>query len=121
MNVSKEVKKVLYDLDTIAKDIIRLESKRGINSRESYWTLTTTWIEPISRWLSGDNASQICADYGLFEGNFVRAVLRIANIADEWMAMASLSDDVDLMDILRNVHTALIRDIIIPDSLYLYL
>jgi len=121
MSVSKEVKTVLYDLDKITKDILCLESKKGVCSRESYWKLTTTWIEPIMRWLSGENASQICADYGLFEGNFVRAVLRVANMTDEWMAMASFCEDLELLEKLRNVHGKLIRDIIIPDSLYLYL
>jgi len=121
MSVSKEVKNVLYDLDKITKEILKLESKKGICSRESYWNLTTTWIEPITRWLDGDNASQICADYGLFEGNFVRAVLRVTNMADEWMAMASYNQDLELMEKLRNINEKLVRDIIITDSLYLHL
>ena len=121
MSVSKEVKEVLYDLDKITKDILSLESRKGVCSRESYWTLTTTWIEPIWRWLNGENASQICADYGLFEGNFVRAVLRVANMADEWTAMATFCEDVELLEKLKDVRTNLVRDIIIPDSLYLHL
>jgi len=121
MNVSAEMKAVLYDLDSITKDILRLESKKGVCSRESYWALTTTWIEPIWRWLNGENASQICSDYGLFEGNFVRAVLRVANMADEWTAMATFCEDIELLEKLKNVRGNLIRDIIIPDSLYLHL
>ena len=121
MSVSKEVKEVLYDLDKITKDILSLESRKGVCSRESYWTFTTTWIEPIWRWLNGENASQICADYGLFEGNFVRAVLRVANMADEWTAMATFCEDVELLEKLKDVRTNLVRDIIIPDSLYLHL
>jgi superfamily II RNA helicase len=121
MAVSKEVKNVLYNLDKITKEILQLESKKGICSRESYWNLTTTWIEPISRWLDGANASQICADYGLFEGNFVRAVLRVANMADEWIAMASYNQDLELLEKLRNIHEKLVRDIIITDSLYLHM
>jgi len=121
MAVSKEVKNVLYDLDKITKDILELESKKGVCSRESYWKLSTTWIEPIKRWLDGEHASQICADYGLFEGNFVRAVLRVANMADEWTAMATFTEDVELLEKLRDVRANLIREIIVPDSLYLHL
>jgi len=121
MNVSAEVKDVLYNLDKITKDIQELESAKGIYSRESYWILTTTWIEPIARWLNGENASQICSDYGLFEGNFVRAVLRVANMADEWIAMATFCEDIELLEKLKDVRANLIRDIIIPDSLYLHI
>jgi len=121
MNVSDEMKNVLHNLDNLTKDILRLESAKNIYSRESYWSLSTTWIEPIWRWLNGDNASQICSDYGLFEGNFVRAVLRIANMADEWTAMATFSEDIELLEKLKGIRANLVRDIIIPDSLYLHI
>jgi superfamily II RNA helicase len=121
MNVPKQVKDVLYDLDKITNDILKLESANGVCSRESYWVLTTTWIEPVSRWLAGENASQICSDYGLFEGNFVRAILRIANMADEWTAMATYCEDTELLEKLKDVRSNLIREIIVPDSLYLHL
>ena len=121
LNVSAAMKNVLYNLDKITKDILRLESAKGMYSRESYWTLTTTWIEPIWRWLNGDHASVICSDYGLFEGNFVRAVLRVANMADEWTAMATFSEDIELLEKLKDVRGSLVRDIIIPDSLYLHI
>lgn len=121
MNVSRQVKDVLYDLDGIAKEIRKLESQNGVCSRESYWNLTTTWIEPIYRWLNGENASVICAEYGLFDGNFVRAVLRIANMADEWTAMATYCEDIELLEKLKDIRSSLIREIIIPDSLYLHL
>jgi superfamily II RNA helicase len=84
--------------------------------------LSTTWIEPVSRWLEGeDSPAQICADYGLFEGNFVRTILRIANMTDEWNAMATYLEDVQLLDSLRDVYGKLIRDMLVPDSLYLHL
>ena len=121
MNVTKEIKEALYSLDDIAKDILQLEAENGICSRESFWKLSTTWIEPIWRWLDGENIAQICSDYGLFEGNFVRAVLRIANMADEWTAMATLYEDIELLEKLKNIRGQLLRDSIVPDSLYLHL
>lgn len=121
LNVTKEIKDALYSLDDIAKDIIQLEAENRICSRESFWKLSTTWIEPIWRWLDGENIAQICSDYGLFEGNFVRAVLRIANMADEWTAMATLYEDIELLEKLKNVRGQLLRDSIVPDSLYLHL
>ena len=122
MNVSKNVKNALYSIDDIVGEYNNLESENGVYSRESFWKLSTTWIEPVSRWLDGeDSAAQICADYGLFEGNFVRAILRIANMADEWTAMATYCEDLELLEKLRDIRGKLVRDILIPDSLYLHL
>jgi len=122
MNVSKSVKDALYAIDKISREYMKLESDNGVYSRESFWKLSTTWIEPVSRWLDGeDSPAQICADYCLFEGNFVRSILRIANITDEWNAMATYLEDVELLDSLRHVYGKLIRDMLVPDSLYLHL
>jgi superfamily II RNA helicase len=90
-------------------------------SRESYWTLCTTWIEPVQRWVDGDSASAICTDYGLFEGNFVRAVLRISNMVEEWVAVGSYTGDIELLDKLQSIRTKLVKDFLVPDSLYLHL
>jgi superfamily II RNA helicase len=121
MNISRAVKDALYELDGIANKTTKIEGQEGIHSRESFWKLSTTWIEPIWRWLEGERATTICSDYGLFEGNLVRAVLRIANIADELTSIATYCEDIELLEKMKIVKTDLVRDIIVPDSLYLHL
>jgi len=121
LNVPVVVKDALYDFDSIASDCKNVEGKHGVHSRESFWALSLTWVEPIWRWLGGEDAAQICNSCGVFEGNFVRAVLRIANIADEWVSMATYSEDLELLEKLRDIRELLVRDILVPDSLYLHL
>lgn len=121
LKTSPAVRDTLLKIDTIVCEIRSYEDKERCYSPESYWALTTTWIEPIWRWLEGESASQICTDYGLFEGNFVRAVLRMANVVDEWTAVATFLEDVELLEKLQGVRQILVRDFLIPDSLYLHL
>ena len=109
------------DLDTITRDFCKVESKYGVYSREDFWTLSTTWVEPVWRWLQGEDAAQICSDYGLFEGNFVRAILRVSNMVEEWNAMATYMGDVELLDKFRDLQDSLIRGVLQQDSLYLHL
>jgi superfamily II RNA helicase len=71
--------------------------------------------------LDGESLTSICQYYELFEGNFVRAVLRIANMVDEVIAVATLSEDLQTLEKLNCIKPKLIRDILIPDSLYLHL
>lgn len=121
LNVPKPVKTAMCDLEFIASNFCKQESKERSYSPESFWSLSTTWVEPIWRWFQGDSIAQICQDGGLFEGNFVRIVLRIANMVDEWTAMATYCEDVEFLDSIRDVKTQLVRDAIVPDSLYLHL
>jgi len=121
LRISDEARTALQQLDTIVQTFQTCEDVYKQYSRESYWTLCTTWIEPVQRWVDGDSASTICTDYGLFEGNFVRAVLRISNMVDEWIAVGTYTGDVDLLDKLSIVRNKLVKDFLVPDSLYLHL
>jgi superfamily II RNA helicase len=121
MAVTQNIRNGLYTLDELTCIFTKEESVIGIYSPESYWRLTTTWIEPVWRWLNGENAAQICSDYGLFEGNFVRTVLRMSNLVDELTAVATFLEDLDLLEKLKDTKQRLVRDFMVPDSLYLHL
>jgi superfamily II RNA helicase len=119
--VPKTVKSALDSIGRIAEDCMGLEDAEGLHSPTGYWGLSLTWVDPIWRWIQGDSAAAICMDYGLFEGNFVRAVLRVANMVDEWTSVATLAQDLETLEKLQDVKQKLIREILVPDSLYLHL
>ena len=121
LQVSKEVRTALQQFDTIAYTFQKCEETYKKYSKESYWTLCTTWIEPVKQWLQGNSASTICSEHGLFEGNFVRTILRLANMADEWIAVGTYMSDIELLEKLQDVRPQLVRDFLVPDSLYLHL
>jgi superfamily II RNA helicase len=121
LQVSENVRSSLVKMDKIVEEFRRLEDAYKIASPGNYWLLTTTWVEPIWRWIHGEHASVICNEYGLFEGNFVRSVLRVANMVDEWIAVATFVEDIALLEKLQSVRQLLVRDFLVPDSLYLHL
>jgi hypothetical protein len=51
----------------------------------------------------------------------MRAVLKCANLVDEWLAMATFCGDVAMLDRMRGIHERLLRGIAQPESLYLRL
>jgi superfamily II RNA helicase len=71
--------------------------------------------------MQGEHASVICAEYELFEGNFIRAVMKVANILDEWLAMATYCQHVEQVNKVMEVRQYLVRDVVMSDSLYLRL
>jgi superfamily II RNA helicase len=121
LSVPKAVKDGVNEIGILAQEFQYLEDKARLFSPTGFWSLSLTWIDPIWRWLHGESAGAICQEYGLFEGNFVRAVLRVANMVDEWTAVATLADDIETLEKLHDVKPRLIRDILVPDSLYLHL
>jgi superfamily II RNA helicase len=119
IDVPKIVKDGLYELNDIWHDLRSAENKTG--SKESVWRLSTFWIGPMWRWMNGESVAQLCTDYGVYEGNMIRSVLKLQNILDEWRSMATFCEHIDTLDKFRDAHTLILRDAVIQDSLYLHL
>jgi superfamily II RNA helicase len=104
----------------MSEDFQTLEDKIGYPLQD-YWKTSTQMIDPMYRWIQGENASIICQEYGLFEGNFIRSIMKMANMLDEWLSLATYCQHTDQIDKILEVQKRLIRDIVVSDSLYLHL
>lgn len=120
LRVPYKVKGYIQHLQTMAKEIEEMEHRFGYPV-EGYWNTSTVMVEPMWRWMEGEHASVICTEYNLFEGNFIRSVLKIANMLDEWLSMATYCQHTEQVEKITEVKARLIRDVIVSDSLYLRL
>ena len=121
LRIPEAVKAALGQLGEIACDSVAGEKPLGIESPAGYWNLSTTWIEPLYRWMQGEDPSVLCADYGLFEGNLMRSILKASNLVEEWTALATFSQDTVTLETMRDSRAMLHRSIAVTDSLYLRL
>lgn len=120
--IPNHVKEVLYAVSDIACDYTDAEKSHGVlNTPHGFWNLSSTWMEPIWRWLGGEDASALCAEYEIFEGNLLRAILKTANLLEEWTTLATFTKDVEMLEKLRDLDGKLKHGIATADSLYLRL
>ena len=119
--VSTDVKEALHYIESMTSYYQTKEQSYIQQTDHTYWRISTQWIEPIQRWMEGEHASIICKEYDIFEGNFIRAIMKMANMVDEWLSMAIYCQHVDQVEKITEVRTRIIRDIIVSDSLYLRL
>ena len=82
-----------------------------------YWQLTEYWMAVVHDWLNGETF--VCEKYGVEQGNFVRAMLKLSNIIDEWINISTISEDVEMVEKMKDMKNKVVRDFVIPDSLYL--
>ncbi len=118
LRVSYKVTGTIEQLQIMAKEIENMERYMGYPV-ERYWNTSTVMVEPMWRWMEGEHASVICAEYNIFEGNFIRSVLKIANMLDEWLSMATYCQHTEQVEKITEVKSRLIRDVVVSDSLYL--
>lgn len=88
-----------------------------LKSPESYWKLSSYWADGVAEWISGNDF--VCEHLGIEQGNFVRAMLKLSNIVEEWINMATISQDVEMIEKMKDVKNLIVRGFVIPDSLYL--
>ena len=119
VKVSQAVKDSLYAIDDIWQNLCSVEMEH--KGRQSEWKLGTSWIDPMREWIEGVPVGTICETYDIYEGNLIRAVLKLHGLLEEWRTMALYSEHVELLDSLRDTHMLLLRESVIQDSLYLHM
>lgn len=100
------------DLEYI-KELTEIQQKFNLN------ILSTSWIDPTYKWVDGNN--YVCEEYDISHGDFVKAMLKISNILRELINIATISQDTELIEKMKDSEQKIVRSFVIPDSLYLHL
>lgn len=99
--------------------VIAQNYQQTTDEAPEYWKLTDYWVDVVHEWLEGNDF--VCEKYGIEHGNFVRAMLKLSNIVREWVNIATISQDVEMVEKLNGIEQKIIRGFVVPDSLYLRL
>jgi superfamily II RNA helicase len=110
-----------YLLEDVGKKGARIDLAQGVNSGEEFWAVSPYWTEIAYKWMEGADAAHLASLYELYEGNMMRGLLKINNLVEEWLSMATFCGDVAMLDKMRSVPQQLLRGIAQPESLYLRL
>ena len=119
MCLRKEAMDVMRWIDSTTAKCHADEAKHHILAYDGSWNGSTLWVCIAREWLMGAGLSEIASATGLFEGNIQRGLMRIANLLEEWGAIATLRRDLATLEKLGSLR--FLRDEIIVDSLYLRL
>lgn len=105
-----------------SRKAIRAEHRRGVvASKEAFWLTLPFWPTLVTAWMEGGHAGVLTCEYSIFEGNFMRGLLKVANLLNEWIAMATFCGNLDMLECLQDAPAQLLRGIAQPESLYLTL
>jgi superfamily II RNA helicase len=101
-------------LNWIAGEARACEAEDG---QVGYWTLSQVWPAIVAGWMEGKGLAVLAAEHDLFEGNVQRGLLKVANLLEEWGAVATVRRDLRTLERLTSLR--FLRDEIVVDSLYL--
>jgi superfamily II RNA helicase len=119
LNVPKPVINALWSMSDLCVKMLAVEKKHGLPYDEAFWGMSLEWVEPVHAWLQGTSFPELAATYELFEGNLMKALLKLGGLLEEFQAMASLSGEVAMLKMLEGARQLVLRDIVMAESLYL--
>ena len=79
-----------------------------------------SFVEPAYLWAQGKSMADIYTSFGdIYEGTFIRNILRIKNIIDNLKNIAEMINNSALLKKLENLDSILVRDQVTTESLYI--
>ena len=120
LSVPANVTRALDHIVSMANHFEDIEREIGAPV-EGYWSVSRSMVEPMWRWMQGEHASVICKEYDLFEGNLIRSVMKVANMLDEWLSMATYCQHTEQIQKITETRSKILHGIAVGDSLYLRL
>lgn len=113
-NVSHAISRV----QEIASEFIEEEKRLGINNHlMNYWDLYYEFVDLFYYWADGGGI-EILASSEIYEGNFVRNMLKIVNIVRNLMELMKISNNISLLPIFETLEGLIMKDIVEVNSLY---
>ena len=118
LDVSESIKNALSHIEYGTKDFEQYEVNLGIDIGTD-WNLYLSFIQPAYDWACGRDILEMHKKYEIYEGTFIRNILRINNIVDNIKNIADTINKPELMKKLELDERLLVRDQVTTDSLYI--
>ena len=110
-------------LDFINKVKHKFQDKEYYNGvyLNTDWTINTECMNATYEWLDNSNSfNTICNKYQLYEGNFIKDLIKIYNIAATISKIATIVKKNKLFIEANKIMDCIMRDVVTVESLYIY-
>lgn len=107
----------LKNISTKIGNIVQIEKKYCENSE---WIISYNYIDIAYNWANNMSFTELQQYYPkVYEGNFVRNMLKINNIANTVKSLAILINKIEILPMLEKIDSLIMKDIVNLNSIYL--
>lgn len=118
LNIPYLIKDVLFEVNRIVQDMSQVEYDNWININTD-WNLYFTFISPAYKWACGKSIQEICETSEIYEGNFVKHIIKINKICQDILKICEITKNDVLKKKVEQIEPLIIRDIVTVESLYI--
>jgi superfamily II RNA helicase len=117
---SPNVRSVISTVEGIINEFQTLEHECGVELTDyNFWNIYYNYVDAVYDWTDGKPLAAILANLQIYEGNFVRNMLKISNIAKDLVYISYTFGNLVIIPQLEKINSLIIRDIVTVNSLYI--
>jgi len=116
VSIECDIKKYMNIVDDIIDRFIDKEDELSITN---YYDVNYNCVDMAYDWANGCNFIDIKTKYDIYEGNFIKIILKLNNIAQDTMKLCQIYGNIKVLPKFEKIQDLLIRDIVSIKSLYL--
>ena len=116
LSISQDAKRAIDKIDKIATDLSLKEQKMKIRLGTD-WHLSLNMAETTYQWVTGKSLNNL--DLKTFDGNFIKDMIKVSNIAQSLETIADILGKTELQCKIQQIPELIMRDIVTIDSLYI--
>jgi superfamily II RNA helicase len=113
-HVISQIKKV----NDIISRYKQAEMKYGIISEDNFWNISYNFVDGSYSWALGDDLKTVFEYCDIFEGDFVKSMLKISNLVKDVKILSNIYGDLTIAPVLDEVNELILRGIVNINSLY---
>lgn len=117
LKLPRHLKEVLNKINAISYNMSIMEEKHNIYI-ETDWSLFLGFIEPAYFWAKGKPINYIYNLTEIYDGNFIKNIIRINNIINDLKIICDITNNDILQKKIEDIESMLIRDQVTVESLY---
>jgi len=118
LDITPQLNYALKKMESINEKYMDQELMIGINIKTDF-QLYLDFIEPSVLWASGKTLKEVYEKIQIYEGNFVRAILRISNILMNIKDLFEFLGKHEILKKIENFEEKLLRDEVSVNSIYI--
>ena len=118
VNVPRNIQNVLYRVDKMLTQLIRSEDELGLDTQLDM-AVYLEFVEAAYLWASGKTLQEIAEVFPIYEGNFIRDMLKLNNLCETVKNICGICQNTGVLQVLEGVEQLIIRDVVTVNSLYI--
>lgn len=107
-------------IHTIINDYNDSEKRLDIQSDDDFWSISYDYVQLGYLWANKCTLQDIFNNVDIYEGNFVKSMLKINNIIQDLIILHHIYDNLAVIPKLESAQELILRDIVTVNSLYIY-